>query len=357
MNDYLGKLVSRSISPPTIVRPRLLSLFEPPRTNRGPLTPLEIEPVPSDAEQATERSPSAARGPQSQSPWSSAPNLQDAEQSAAPLKRIQPENVKQAARRDMDAVASARSQAPAAGPAAPAPLRNDSLPPLARLEAYLDSVVEKSPAESAHTLASPFPAGIEIIAPAPVPQANGPVAPLVAQAPVISLTEVTEKRRTEKAHPRVLHGDDGSAKRSRRDNQETKPSLEPGIRVRTITESKAPEAASSSRADSDGIDGEPTSARRIWPKPPSATQIAAERQPKLLPAMPIVPASIIASPHILPPQPQREDAREQPSINVTIGRVEVRVAPPAARSRPQPAQARVMSLDEYLRQRTSGGSR
>jgi hypothetical protein len=191
MNDYLGKLVSRSISPPTIVRPRLLSLFEPPRTNRGPLTPLEIEPVPSDAEQATERSPSAARGPQSQSRWSSAPNLQDAEQSAAPLKSIQPEAVKQAARSDMDAVASARSQAPAAGPAAPAPLRNDSLPPLARLEAYLDSVVEKSPAESAHTLASPFPAGIEIIAPAPVPQANGPVAPLVAQAPVISLTEVT----------------------------------------------------------------------------------------------------------------------------------------------------------------------
>lgn len=67
-------------------------------------------------------------------------------------------------------------------------------------------------------------------------------------------------------------------------------------------------------------------------------------------------------------QPRVEAPREQatmppsspppsPTIHVTIGRVEVRASspsPPSRRPRPQPA---VMSLDEYLEQRASGGSR
>jgi hypothetical protein len=46
-----------------------------------------------------------------------------------------------------------------------------------------------------------------------------------------------------------------------------------------------------------------------------------------------------------------------PAINVTIGRVEVRAVPPPAQQRRKPKAAAVLSLEEYLRQRASGGSR
>ncbi|MGB7921980.1 MAG: hypothetical protein WCF57_01915, partial [Pyrinomonadaceae bacterium] len=50
----------------------------------------------------------------------------------------------------------------------------------------------------------------------------------------------------------------------------------------------------------------------------------------------------------------------EPTINVTIGRIEVRAtttapATPPAASRRQSADATPMSLDDYLRQRAGGG--
>ncbi len=58
-----------------------------------------------------------------------------------------------------------------------------------------------------------------------------------------------------------------------------------------------------------------------------------------------------------PAQPARDEKREQaaPSINVTIGRVEVRATSPApsAPARP-PARAPITSLDNYLRKRAGG---
>jgi hypothetical protein len=42
---------------------------------------------------------------------------------------------------------------------------------------------------------------------------------------------------------------------------------------------------------------------------------------------------------------------------VTIGRVEVRATPPGrTAAKRQPAKAPVMSLDDYLRQRSNGGN-
>jgi hypothetical protein len=43
-----------------------------------------------------------------------------------------------------------------------------------------------------------------------------------------------------------------------------------------------------------------------------------------------------------------------PTINVTIGRIEVRAMPPTAQTRPKQKDADAMSLDEYLRHRTRG---
>jgi hypothetical protein len=54
----------------------------------------------------------------------------------------------------------------------------------------------------------------------------------------------------------------------------------------------------------------------------------------------------------------QESASVVPTIQVTIGRIEVRATPPPASSRPsqhQPAGPSVMSLDDYLDQRAKGG--
>jgi len=56
----------------------------------------------------------------------------------------------------------------------------------------------------------------------------------------------------------------------------------------------------------------------------------------------------------LPPAPKPASA---PTINVTIGRVEIRATSPAPTpQRAQPKSANVLSLEDYLRSRASGGS-
>jgi hypothetical protein len=333
MSDYLGKLVSRSLSPLTVVRPRLLSLFEPPRTNRELIRMPDIEPAPSDAEQVKERSPSAVLVPQLPSVWSSEPNLQDPGLSLqAPREKIQPEAVKRVEQRDLVPIASALSQAPAAGPAPD----------------------KEPPALGAQTRTTLFPSIIETVSPKPVPHGAEAVSPLSSQSSVLPFPEVIGKSRAGTVHPELSRGENGSAQRSRAHEWETKNSLESGFPRRP----KTSEATPPSRADTgDGLKAENRSEQQIQPQPVPVTGIVFERRTKSLPVVPIVPASIIASPSILPPSPQREHPVERPSIHVSIGRVEVRVAPPPARPRPQAAQTRVMSLDEYLRQRTSGGSR
>lgn len=69
-------------------------------------------------------------------------------------------------------------------------------------------------------------------------------------------------------------------------------------------------------------------------------------QPRLVPR--IEPAITVPK-QVIPAPPA-------PTIEVTIGRIEVRATPPASNPKKQPAQPLVMSLDEYLRQRVNGGS-
>jgi hypothetical protein len=45
-----------------------------------------------------------------------------------------------------------------------------------------------------------------------------------------------------------------------------------------------------------------------------------------------------------------------PTINVSIGRVEIRAVPPPAQQRAKPKPATVLSLDDYLRQRAKGAA-
>lgn len=53
---------------------------------------------------------------------------------------------------------------------------------------------------------------------------------------------------------------------------------------------------------------------------------------------------------------QLHDTSPMPTINVTIGRIEVKALPPAVtRPRPQKNAGQLMSLDEYMRRRNGGG--
>lgn len=69
-----------------------------------------------------------------------------------------------------------------------------------------------------------------------------------------------------------------------------------------------------------------------------------------------MPGREIFEPFASPPAPQlaAERVADAPTIQVTIGRVEIRATVASAPTRKTPAQAPVMSLDEYLRQRNGG---
>jgi hypothetical protein len=67
---------------------------------------------------------------------------------------------------------------------------------------------------------------------------------------------------------------------------------------------------------------------------------------------PIVP-TVRSSPPIAPLSPAA--ATVPPTINVTIGRVEIRAVPPA-QQRAKPKPATVLSLEDYLRQRAKGAA-
>jgi hypothetical protein len=68
---------------------------------------------------------------------------------------------------------------------------------------------------------------------------------------------------------------------------------------------------------------------------------------------PVVPA-IRSLPPIAPLPPAAATA--PPTINVTIGRVEIRAVSPPAQQRAKPKPATVLSLEDYLRQRAKGAA-
>jgi hypothetical protein len=74
------------------------------------------------------------------------------------------------------------------------------------------------------------------------------------------------------------------------------------------------------------------------------------------------PTSAPALPRLSPLVPPLPDlaasrAAPAPTVNVTIGRIEVRAAPPPTAARRQSSQPKHMSLDEYLRSRKDGNGR
>jgi hypothetical protein len=61
--------------------------------------------------------------------------------------------------------------------------------------------------------------------------------------------------------------------------------------------------------------------------------------------------------HVTPAPSAMPESAPAPTIQVTIGRVEVRATPATVSPRKPVAGPAVMSLEEYLRQRSAGGER
>ena len=100
------------------------------------------------------------------------------------------------------------------------------------------------------------------------------------------------------------------------------------------------------------------------PRHPAQTRSAENTVP--LPAQVIRPVVRIAEPNLPQPmagspraeRPPAPEATEQPpTIQVTIGRIEVRATPAPTAPAPGRRAAPIMTLEEYLRQRSNGGSR
>ena len=92
--------------------------------------------------------------------------------------------------------------------------------------------------------------------------------------------------------------------------------------------------------------------RPIEPKPSGVSQSRPNEPLATDPIRAVVPAarSVTAA-------PTRPATPSMPTINVTIGRVEIRAAAPVARPRATARGPKTLSLDDYVRQRANGGAR
>jgi hypothetical protein len=105
--------------------------------------------------------------------------------------------------------------------------------------------------------------------------------------------------------------------------------------------------------------------RTAMPAEPRPPAIAHSESPPVQPTRPSAPATTAVEPRVTPYVKPSARARAEPAatpkpaptIQVTIGRIEVRATPPPAPPQKQRSAPPVMSLDEYLRQRARRGDR
>ena len=283
MSDYLGNLVTRTISQATVVRPQLPSIFEPSIASGQVRSQLEFEQEAfSESSLATQRTEAAAPNPPS---------------------------------------VLAPHQSVLGGPESE---------------------------RIAHRTGTP----LSILAPSQsVVRDPEPIAPRVSRPKAI-------RRASGNAEPSpedIVPGPASKRRESRSVPVQVEANVEPVAPELRKNDSRAAQRESSSRRAR--ASETPTSVSKLstpdsQPKNPILVRPAATMQ-KIRAVEAVIPA--IRS---LPQFPRTPAPASAPTINVTIGRVEIRAtspAPPPQRARPK--SANVLSLEDYLRQRASRASR
>jgi hypothetical protein len=299
MSDYLTQVVTRSLGLAAIVRPRPKSLFEPEQPDIQPA----FEPEPGFAA-ATDEARHAAHDPP--------PTERQT------LDGVRPRGEQSRPVPGLDDASLLSPDSPDRGSGAE--------PPPDAFSAG-SQVVHISPRRS-QARSPQSPAGLPTLTDeprlrsAPLPQ-GGASEPVVPPEPLSSAAEVRPTL-TAQNGPR---GDAGSAR----------PALAPGTGHSPIEPRNAQEPPRS----------------LIVPAPVPAPPEAEPWPSSALGGSLIQPAHRPTSPIVVSPQA----VPAEQTIHVTIGRIEVRAAPPPTTpARPKSAPAPTMSLEDYLRSR-SGGQR
>jgi hypothetical protein len=364
MSDYLTQLVARSLAMAPVVRPRSMPLFAP---ERGIVQPA-FAPEPS-----LEATTAAATPRPFYDGGLSAPQ--------APLATIQPHVDQPQTLSDMVSATPRQHPAPPVPPGLIEPLADGAslsepvaprrqpahiVPePLSSLVAIQPTPVlaaENGPPRGDVVADRPAPQRL-VIERVAVPEASYSVAP---PHPAPSSPEtIAPRRQPAQVVPQPL-----PSSAAQLSSPAIQPAPEPAPQRLVIEQTIVLEPSHSADplrpAPSPQVVEQPRvvpAAAGAQPTPPSHSQ-SMMAQPSVLPAASIiqparrsmpatnVPSARRSTPPTVAPQPA---ATTEPTIHVTIGRIEVRAAPPPTpAARPRSAPVPAMSLDDYLRERGGG---
>jgi hypothetical protein len=215
-----------------------------------------------------------------------------------------------------------------------------------------DQSIEMAPAETAHPSDPPptrGPAGAHTPGPAPRLSAAAPAGLDDAGAPRPATAPVAANSAAATAGPELL----GPAQTRLSGEEETAPPEVTPSRHRMIVAASPAASSDDAPATAESVPTLAAAARRVptaeappaGAAPAGVNHVADALLPPEAPE-PRNPAGGLPLP--LPAAPE-------PAIHVSIGRVEVRVTPPAAPPPPAAKSPAVMGLDDYLRRRRGGG--
>lgn len=338
MGDFLGNLVAKSLNLADVVMPRPVSIFEPTPKEGGPFSAPPSDLALLAPQDETPSTPAAAlqpyRIPEPQPPY---------EGMMAPDTHHHPSPVEVPSRpsaKPPQPAPTVHEPAPAQAEPGPAtPRRPEAIRPLseptpmaADTGSLQPSAQPSSPSARKPPDRAPAsrPAAEPVARPEPVPAALEPTPPVPLTTPEPSLPPA-----------RTLPLPEIGPQEPIRD----RPS-----RLRPVAVAEPDTVQSQSAADRQRA-ASPESAA------PSPDQAPTPRLSTAVVVRPQIAAIPIAEPARPTPFAPGSAAETTPTIQVTIGRVEVRAVPPPPapqKTRPRPP---VMTLDEYLRQRNQGGQR
>lgn len=371
MSDFLENLIARSLSPSHVIQPRLPSLFEPLRADQA----LALEQG-FDSESASPSSIAGEAAPPMttfESPFAPRP-FDHLRATEPPLPGVIPHrefSADQASHESMPETRPVQAERP------PQTLTGESASPTVALQNVASdgpvrTQMQPLPTRKRETGDAPTSYGVFI----------EPESPPLAEksAPSLSRTPDAENRRSP---GQSALSDQGQAPPHSRQNVQTDAL---GLKIEQVAASLPPDTQKQLDALKEEIGklhaGEAQSERRAEAEPVirqsvvehlaqqtlAAQPVARDESTSLQPAPQVSPRIVNVQPqiirHIEPgattPAQGQATFETEPTINITIGRIEVRATPSGeAPSRNQPAAPapKLMSLQDYLRRRAKGNNR